>query len=248
MDEAFPEALHHLDQNGFVLLPAIFAKEEALAWADSLHSNLAKDLDEGVKRRSGSVVAARNVEVRSPEVRTLWRRPPLTNFLHLALGKRCGLVRTLYFDKPPGRSWTLPMHRDTTIAVKAFASVSGRFSKPTTKAGVTHLEAPAELLERMLTLRVFLDANTPTNGPLKIVAGSHREAASNSRPTVASQEVHGDRGDVLAMRPLLLHGSGRSAPFETARRRTLHLEFAADPILPEGLEWNEFCPLHDGGV
>ncbi len=89
------------------------------------------------------------------------------------LGPEAGLVRGLYFDKPPGASWSLPWHRDMTVSVKQHG-VIGRFKKPTTKAGVPHLRAPFELLSTMITARVHLDAMTMRNGPLQVIPGSHR--------------------------------------------------------------------------
>jgi len=66
------------------------------------------------------------------------------------LGPQGGLTRGLYFDKPPGNSWALPWHRDLTIAVKQHGPL-GCFTNPTKKAGVPHVQAPAELLARMVT-------------------------------------------------------------------------------------------------
>ena len=43
----------------------------------------------------------------------------LASALQTALGPGLGLVRVLYFDKPPGQSWALPWHKDLTIAVRA---------------------------------------------------------------------------------------------------------------------------------
>jgi hypothetical protein len=45
-----------------------------------------------------------------------------------------------------------------------------------------------------------------------------------------------ERGDVICMRPLILHSSSRS--IEPVHRRVLHLEYAARQ-LPNGLEWSE---------
>ncbi|HEV3120848.1 MAG TPA: hypothetical protein VGY53_03045, partial [Isosphaeraceae bacterium] len=49
-------------------------------------------------------------------------------------------------------------------------------------------------------------------------------------------ECLAERGDVLVMRPLLLHAS--STAERPRQRRALHLEFAA-ALLPGGLEWYE---------
>ena len=75
------------------------------------------------------------------------------------LGEECGLVRGLYFDKPPDQSWSLPWHRDQTIAVADNRLPTTYFRNPTKKEGVLHVEAPRELLQQMLTLRIHLIAS-----------------------------------------------------------------------------------------
>jgi ectoine hydroxylase-related dioxygenase (phytanoyl-CoA dioxygenase family) len=158
------------------------------------------------------------------------------------LGPHFGLVRGLFFDKPPARSWALPWHKDMTIAVKDNRVPSRHFAKPTMKAGVPHVEAPRAVLERMLTVRIHLDPMTAFNGPLKVLPGTHRTRQAMPSPTVSPHPVLGDAGDVLVMRPLLSHASGRSDPETRSHRRVLHLEFAADPNLPDGYEWRRFIP------
>ena len=49
-------------------------------------------------------------------------------------------------------------------------------------------------------------------------------------------------GDVLAMRPLLLHRSEETRPGCTLHRRILHLEFAGCPTLPDDYQWHSFIP------
>ncbi len=152
------------------------------------------------------------------------------------LGPRFGLVRVLFFDKPPEQTWALPWHRDLTIAVCNNRLPSTCFRKPTCKAGVPHIQAPRAILEAMLTLRVHLDEVTAENGPLRVVPGSHVDGCEQRAPAT----ILAGAGDVLAMRPLLLHSSNRSHPETRRHRRVLHLEFAASPELPGGFAWHEF--------
>jgi hypothetical protein len=49
-----------------------------------------------------------------------------------------------------------------------------------------------------------------------------------------------NQGDVLLMRPVLAHCSGKSHPDTTRHRRILHLEFATSPDLPDGYVWHDF--------
>ena len=154
---------------------------------------------------------ARNLLRLWPAAGKLVRTPNLRAALLDVLGPAAGVVRGLYFDKPPGNGWALPWHRDTTIAVKRHGT-PGRFGKPTVKAGVPHVEAPAEMLDGMLAVRVHLDAMSDTNGPLRVTPGSHQ--LGPDRPAVT---LHCQAGDVLLMRPLLLHAS---AGVRTRARRS----------------------------
>jgi hypothetical protein len=230
-----------LADDGYALLPGVFSPGQADALLGRLESALAAN-DGGTLRAGGAVYGARNLLQRCPWLADAWRRAPLPGVLGEVLGHRFGLVRVLYFDKPPEQSWSLPWHKDFAIAVKDNRLPSVRFARPTTKAGVPPVEAPEELLERMLTLRLHLDEVTEENGPLRIIPGSHRagkESGAGERPPVA---ILARPGDVLAMRPLVSHGSNRSLPGTRRHRRILHLEFAADPELPDGYAWHTFIP------
>ena len=98
----------------------------------------------------------------------------MTLLLNDVLGPEFGLVRGLYFDKPPDATWSLPWHQDKTIAVKFNDKPSQRFRRPTKKAGVPHVEAPDDVLREMLTLRIHFDNVDAQNGALQVLPGSHR--------------------------------------------------------------------------
>jgi ectoine hydroxylase-related dioxygenase (phytanoyl-CoA dioxygenase family) len=100
------------------------------------------------------------------------------------------------------------------------------------------MEAPDDILRQMLTLRLHLDDATPENGPLQAIAGSHlsRDCPGEGPP----QTIYARAGDVLAMRPLLLHASGESRAGTMLHRRVIHLEFAGQERLPEGYCWQRF--------
>ena len=155
-------------------------------------------------------------------------------------------MRGLLFDKPPEQTWSLPWHQDMTIAVRDNRLPTAHFCKPTTKSGVPHVEASLSVLQQMLTARIHLDEVTEENGPLRVIAGSHRwgktlsfERDAAGRPTVA-ETILANAGDVLLMRPLVAHSSLPSHPSTTRHRRIVHLEFAASGPLPDGFEWQRF--------
>jgi ectoine hydroxylase-related dioxygenase (phytanoyl-CoA dioxygenase family) len=152
------------------------------------------------------------------------------------------VVRVLFFDKPPGHSWALPWHKDYNIAVREHRG-GDVFTKPTKKAGVPHVIAPAELLKTMLTARLHLDAMTTANGPLRVIPGSHRHYAMGEDGLRQPVTVYCGAGDVLLMRPLLTHSSSHSKTDAGLHRRIVHFECAASPELPDGYRWHDFRPL-----
>ena len=232
------DLLSALDRDGFALLRGAFTAADCdrllAEWAAACVTG-----EEGLMRSAtGAVYGARNILDRWPAALGVVQQPMLAEALRAALEPGFGLVRVLYFDKPPGESWALPWHRDLTIAVNDNGLPSERFTKPTRKAGVPHVEAPRDVLEKMLTLRIHLDDVTDENGPLLVIPGSHRNDEAD-RPPVT---IHARRGDVLVMRPLVSHSSPRSAPGTQLHRRILHLEFAAEPELGDGFAWHTFIP------
>jgi hypothetical protein len=240
MPTATAALLRQVDTEGLALLPGVFGPDHVDGLLRELTVALRAPAADAsaVRGPDGTLYAARNVLALWPAAGAVWRRPPLPEALAAILGPRFGLVRVLFFDKPPGENWALPWHRDLTIAVRDNRLPSRHFTRPTRKAGVPHVEAPRELLERMLTARIHLDDVTAANGPLKVLPGSHR----TDSPTAEPRAVLARRGDVLLIRPLVEHCSGRSHPDTARHRRILHLEFAASPDLPDGYAWQDFLP------
>ncbi len=230
-----------VSEDGFALVPVVFTAGQVDDMLRGLGAALA---GEGgpIRSREGSVYAARNVLALWPAAAQVWRQPPLPEVLAALLGPAFGLVRALYFDKPPEQTWALPWHKDVTIAVRDNHLPSAHFGKPTRKAGVPHVEAPVAVLERMLTVRIHLDEVTEENGPLKVVPGSHRSGTAMTLAEGRPQSILAGRGDVLLIRPLVAHCSNRSQPGTCRHRRILHLEFAASPELPDGYTWHTFLP------
>jgi hypothetical protein len=231
-----------LERDGYAELAGVFDEAAVDAMADELGTALVGPAanESAIRSETGVVYAARNVLKLWPRAATIWRVPLICNALSAVLGPGFGLVRALFFDKPPEQSWALPWHKDLTIAVRENRRPSPRFTKPTRKAGVPHVEAPLEVLEAMLTVRIHFDAVTDENGPLKVVPGSHRSGKSLSSDNIEPQYLHAAPGDVLLMRPLLAHCSRKSAPGARSHRRVLHLEFAASPELADGYAWHDF--------
>lgn len=149
-------------------------------------------------------------------------------------------VRAILFDKSPGANWFVGWHQDRAIAVAERHDVAG-FGPWSVKAGVPHVEPPTNVLERMVTVRVALDAADEDNGGLRVLPGSHRLGVLSPQQLHdldASAAVTPDvpRGGALLMRPLLLHASSQAR--QATHRRVIHLEFAAES-LPSPLDWHD---------
>jgi ectoine hydroxylase-related dioxygenase (phytanoyl-CoA dioxygenase family) len=149
-------------------------------------------------------------------------------------------VRGIYFDKSPDVNWLVAWHQDLTIAVQRQAAVVG-FGPWSLKEGIPHVQPPIDYLSKMLTVRIHLDDADEENGALRVLPGSHRQGRLTAKQieelVVQNSFVtcRACKGDVLLMRPLLLHASGRSE--SNRRRRILHIEYAGFD-LPPPLAWN----------
>jgi hypothetical protein len=229
-------SLAELQKSGYSILRNVFTTAETALLADRLSAALQTD-SLSVLRSKGQTYGSRDLVVVFPEVREIACQPMMRDFVTAGLGTQAGLVRALFFDKPPDRSWSLPWHKDRTIAVKRNDIPSAHFRRPTFKAGTPHVEAPVSLLRRMVTLRLHLDAMTGENGPLSVIPGSHLTQSEEGATPV---EINAEPGDVLAMRPLLSHSSSMPRAGTTMHRRVVHLELAPDVELPDGYEWHFF--------
>jgi hypothetical protein len=93
---------------------------------------------------------------------------------------------------------------------------------------------------RELALRFHLDDTEEESGVLRVIPGSHKHGRLSAveieriKRETRAVKCSVKKGDVLAMRPLLLHSS--SSANATSHRRVIHLEFSSME-LPGGLEW-----------
>jgi len=174
-----------------------------------------------------------------PQVRDLAASPAVRSLAESVLGRDCIAVRGLFFDKTPGANWKVTWHQDLTIAVHERIEVPG-YGPWSEKVGVYHVQPPAEVLERMVAIRVHLDPCGDENGPVRVLPGTHRSGKLNPdqinayRERIEPVDCVVDRGGILAFHPLLLHSSSPASRPE--RRRVVHLEFASFR-LPGGLSW-----------
>jgi hypothetical protein len=193
----------------------------------------------GVRTRNGTSFAIRDVFAASPELLRFVSSGRLRGLASMLLDGDARPTKATLFDKHADANWSLPLHQDLTITVRRRAEVAG-YGPWTEKAGVPHVRPPESVLESIVGLRIHLDDCAADNGALLVVPGSHsrgRLASDAIASFVRSQDaipVPARAGDVLAMRPLLFHGSAKAE--RPTRRRVLHVEFSTIE-LPKPLKW-----------
>ncbi len=229
-----------LERDGFAILDRIATPDlvSRLIEATRLYATGTSD---GRLDRRGEVYGGRDLLWRIDEVRELSRSRDLLDIAEAVMGPGAFAVRGLYFDKTPTANWNLPWHQDLTIAVRERRETAG-FGPWTRKVGIDHVHAPADLLGRMLTLRLHLDDCGLESGPMRVLPGSHASgkldpgaiATWSSRAGELAVDCLVPAGGVVIMRPLLLHSSASGTG--PGHRRVIHLEYAAES-LPTGLHW-----------
>jgi hypothetical protein len=148
-------------------------------------------------------------------------------------------LQCTYFEKSAGQNWLVAVHQDLSIPVAARVEDSG-LQGWSEKEGELFVQPPAAVLERLVAVRLHLDECSPADGPLRVVPGSHTSGRLGPDAASRRRDLHGEvvctarRGDVLVMRPLLLHASSKA--HGTSRRRVLHFLFGPRE-LPLGLAW-----------
>ena len=245
------ESIHGsaIEHDGFALTPALFCVGVVDALIRVLDDHTATH---AVISRRGAGYAQRNI-LAIDAIREFADSREMRELIEPVLGPAAIPVRGILFDKVPQANWHVGWHQDCAIAVKEKCDTPQLremgFGPWSVKAGVVHVEPSTHVLENMLTLRVHLDDCDEHNGPLRVIAGSHRHgklSVEAIRQFVAQSEAVTcclPRGGVLAMRPLLLHSSSpakhepvASGPPRPTHRRVVHIEYAAAD-LPAGLCW-----------
>jgi Phytanoyl-CoA dioxygenase (PhyH) len=150
-------------------------------------------------------------------------------------------VQCTYFEKSPTHNWLVPIHQDLSIPVAQrvdYPSLNGWSQKE----DALYVQAPPEVLQQLVAVRVHLDDCTADDGPLRVVPGSHVKGVLTPDEAIALREADTEvvctaaRGAALLLRPLLLHASSKSTG--TSQRRVLHYLFGPSQ-LPLGLQWRQ---------
>lgn len=212
---------------GFSIHPGVFTPAEI--------SSLAASLESAPLERSRA--GARHL-MSVPPVRAMAEDARLRGIASRVLGAAAFPFRATLFDKSQDSNWLVAWHQDTALPLEARVATPG-WGPWSQKLGVLYAHAPATALERVVALRVHLDDSTGDNGPLRVIAGSHREGVLTdaevseraARETAVTCVV--TSGGVVAMQPLIIHASSKA--LSAAPRRVLHVEYAASFDLGDGV-------------
>ena len=227
-----------VERDGYCLVREVIAA----ARVDALVAALS-EIDGAAVRRRGEMYAIRNVFDTSPAVCALAQSPEIRALAAAVLGEECFAIQAVLLDKIPGANWKVPFHQDlyVPLARRVDAAEAAGYSGWSDKAGVDHAKPPVAVLESVLTLRIHLDDCDESQGPLRVLPGSHRsgelDAGAIRRRVEEARSVAcvAPRGSVLLLRPLLLHAS---SPAENpGHRRVLQLQYT-NYELPENLAWH----------
>jgi hypothetical protein len=192
-----------------------------------------------VRKRGAGVFAMRHLLKEVPEVRELAESASLLNMVKEILGPNAVPVRGVLLDNDPDAAWYLNWHQDLHIGVKKRIDAPG-FAGWSVKNGILHVQPPVEYLSRMLAVRIHLDDCLANDGALEVIPSSHYTGVLSKKrideldAKGAFQTCVAHSGDVLLMRPLLVHRS--SAAHDEGHRRIIHIEYTSK-MLPDGLEW-----------
>ena len=229
-----------LDQRGFVLLPRVIAESGIASLIEVITATAHLP---GDRRRADRTYAVRHLLWDVPELSPRLATVGVDEAASCLLGQTAFAISATLFDKHPEANWTVPGHQDLVMPVadrsETERAATAGFEGWSSKSGVTYVELPSDVLTGLVALRIHLDDCPVENGALAVVPESHRLGKLRDVRIVEYSrdefELCAARaGDVLAMKPLLVH---RSSPSQSpAHRRVLHVVYAiADP--GAGVRW-----------
>lgn len=190
-------------------------------------------------RKTSDLFAIRQFFKEIPGAADIIFNSNLNKIIAEILGAGSFVVKSIYFEKPEGSNWFVAYHQDLTISVNKKIEVEG-FGPWTIKQNQFAVQPPLFILENNFTIRIHLDDTDEYNGALKVIPRSHLKGVYRAATIDWGRENEViccvPKGGIMLMKPLLLHGSGRTT--NSTKRRVLHIEFSTQ-ILPGELQWSE---------
>lgn len=155
------------------------------------------------------------------------------------LGEQPQLVRAIFFDKNPEKNWLVSWHQDKTVSVNKKHHIDD-WGPWSLKDNTHHVQPSESVLNNMVTFRIHLDDSNADNGCLKVIPNSHASGVLTQLEIdslvkkAIFVECEANAGDMLIMRPLILHASSKAKLPQ--HRRVIHMEFSGYE-LPKGVDW-----------
>lgn len=181
-----------------------------------------------VHHRGGGAFAARGLLRKVSELGRLLEACGIDALASAMLGDAAVPLDATFFDKHARANWTVPGHQDRVVAVAASTPRKHRI-----RDGIAYADLDAKTLAGLVALRIHFDPTDGETGALCVVPGSHLDGVM---PNGEISNVPLDRyvpcaasaGDVLILRPLLLH---RSSPSRgEGQRRVLHVVYGTQEL------------------
>lgn len=181
----------------------------------------------------------RNAEKKFESIAKLANSEKIIAKARLILSEEPQLVRAIFFDKNPVKNWLVSWHQDKTVSVNKKQHIVG-WGPWSLKDNTHHVQPSESVLNNMITFRIHLDDCNADNGCLKVIPNSHNSGVlkqieiDSLVKSEVSVECEANAGDMLIMRPLILHASSKAKL--PKHRRVIHLEFSSFD-LPNDIYW-----------
>ena len=230
-EKQLPKHLRKLNKNGFSSISKVYTSKEI--------NTISKRLLQHIEHNPDEAHGIRALLQKLPQLTPLLLNENMQRIIN-SIQPDAFLTKAIYFDKPKEANWFVSWHQDIPINVTQRINTPG-FKNWTAKKGVISVVPPANYNNDTFTIRIHLDKMNENNGGLQVLNGSHKKQlepeeikiiTDNSNPF----QVNAEAGDILLMKPLLLHASPKSR--RQSKRRVIHLEFSHTP-LPNGLKYLE---------
>jgi ectoine hydroxylase-related dioxygenase (phytanoyl-CoA dioxygenase family) len=223
-------------EKGFTIINSVFSDDEIVKITGLI---LKADRSRNNFRKADDLFAVRQFLKEIPEIKNLVFNDTVKTIIKELFGEKYFAVKSIYFDKPETSNWPVGYHQDLMISVDKKLEIPG-FGPWTTKENQFSVQPPLPILENIYTIRIHLDDTDENNGALKVIPGSHTKGIYRPETINLNTETERicavEKGGIMVMKPLTLHGSNRTT--NGKRRRVIHIEFS-DMELPDELQWSE---------
>jgi ectoine hydroxylase-related dioxygenase (phytanoyl-CoA dioxygenase family) len=219
-------ASHQFAVDGFTVLPGV------------IDESLCTEISDRIEALNVAGAGSRRL-LEQPWCVAVVARLRMNPAVQILLPEDAVAVQCTLFSKSLEKNWGVPPHQDLSIPVRESVE-SLECVGWSEKEGDLFVQPPVTTLERMVAIRIHVDACSPESGALRVTPRSHQQGRLNEASVRRLTALRGEyvvpvpRGGALVMRPLLLHASSKS--LDSYPRRVLHFLFGP-PALPAGLQW-----------